>query len=79
MYGALGAVVTHHLSLNMIVLNCTSRSNRLFPDRILYLAIPDLIYNSFFQLDFPASMLQENSVKLIIYDIELEQILQWKN
>jgi hypothetical protein len=49
------------------------------PDRILYLAIPDLIYNSFFQLDFPESMLQENSVKLIVYDIELEQILQWKD
>ncbi|HEY9811316.1 MAG TPA: element excision factor XisH family protein [Halomicronema sp.] len=49
------------------------------PERTLYLAIPELIYNSFFQLDFPASMLQENSVKLIIYDIELEQISQWKH
>lgn len=49
------------------------------PERTLYLAIPELIYNSFFQLDFPASILQENSVKLIIYDIELEQISQWKH
>jgi hypothetical protein len=47
-------------------------------DRVLYLAVPDLTYNSFFQLDFPASMLEENQVKLIVYDIELEQIIQWK-
>ncbi|MDB9517508.1 XisH family protein [Roseofilum reptotaenium CS-1145] len=49
------------------------------PDRILYLAVPDRIYNRFFQLDFPASRLQENSVKLIVYNVELEAILLWKN
>ncbi|MDF5720896.1 MAG: hypothetical protein PUP91_10525 [Rhizonema sp. PD37] len=41
--------------------------------------LQDLIYNSFFQLDFPTSMLQENSVKMIVYDIELERISQWKD
>jgi hypothetical protein len=40
--------------------------------------VPDLTYNGFFQLDFPASMLQENAVKLVVYDIEMEQITQWK-
>ncbi|USR92895.1 hypothetical protein NEA10_09330 [Phormidium yuhuli AB48] len=48
------------------------------PDRILYLAIPHLVYNSFFQLEFPALMLQENSVKIIFYDIELERVIIWK-
>ncbi len=48
------------------------------PNRVLYLAVPDLTYNSFFQLDFPASMLEENAVKLLVYDVELEQIVQWK-
>lgn len=43
------------------------------------LAVPDLIYNNFFQLDFPASMLQENTIKLVVYDIQLEQIVLWKN
>jgi len=42
------------------------------------LAVPDLTYNSFFQLDFPASMVQENAVKLIVYNIESEQIVLWK-
>jgi hypothetical protein len=58
--------------LGVIGLNCTSRSNRLLWLRIVF------IKNSFFQLDFPASMLQENSVKIIVYDIELEQISLWK-
>jgi len=49
------------------------------PDRILYLAVPDLTYNSFFQLNFPASILQENTIKLIVYNIEMEEILQWQN
>jgi len=48
------------------------------PKHLLYLAIPNLVYNSFFQLDFPASVLQENAVKIIVYDIELAQIIQWK-
>lgn len=39
---------------------------------ILYLAVPDLVHNSFFQLDFPASMVQENAVKVVVYNIELE-------
>jgi hypothetical protein len=29
------------------------------------------------QLDFPALMLQENAVKLIVYNIPSEQIVQW--
>ena len=48
-------------------------------ERDLYLAVPDLTYNSFFQLDFPASMLQENAIKLIIYNIKNQEIVQWKN
>lgn len=48
-------------------------------DRVLYLAIPDLTYNSFFQLDFPQLMVKENEVKLIVYDVESERIVQWQN
>lgn len=48
-------------------------------DRTLYLAVPDLTYNTFFQLDFPASMIQENSIKLITYNIKNEEIVQWIN
>ncbi|MDZ8263036.1 XisH family protein [Nostoc sp. ChiQUE01b] len=66
-----------HTALGQFI-NYRAALRREEPDRVLYLAVPDLTYNSFFQLDFPASMLQENTVKLLIYDIQLEQIVQWK-
>lgn len=71
------AISEFHTALGQFI-NYRAALRREDPDRILYLAVPDLVYNSFFQLDFPASMLQENSVKIIFYDIELEQILLWK-
>ncbi|MBO1350695.1 MAG: XisH family protein [Hormoscilla sp. GUM202] len=48
-------------------------------ERNLYLAVPIIAYNTFFQLEFPKLMIEENSVKLIIYDPEEEALVQWKN
>jgi hypothetical protein len=47
------------------------------PDRILYLAVPDRIYDSFFQQSFPQMMIEENLVKLLTYNIENEVISKW--
>jgi XisH protein len=47
------------------------------PERILYLAIPYLAFNTFFQLDFPKSRVEENQVNLLIYDIKFERELLW--
>lgn len=71
------AISEFHTALGQFI-NYRAALRREEPDRVLYLAVPDLTYNSFFQLDFPASILEENRVKLIIYDVELEQISQWK-
>ncbi|NJO72567.1 MAG: fatty-acid oxidation protein subunit alpha [Leptolyngbyaceae cyanobacterium RM1_406_9] len=71
------AISEFHTALGQFI-NYRGALRREEPDRVLYLAVPNLTYNSFFQLDFPASMLEENAVKLIVYDIELEQIVQWK-
>ncbi|MEM9906908.1 MAG: XisH family protein [Cyanobacteria bacterium P01_D01_bin.44] len=49
------------------------------PDRSLYLALPDRIFDTFFQLEFPKTMLEENQVKLIVYDAKQEVIVLWKN
>ncbi|MBW4621511.1 MAG: XisH family protein [Cyanosarcina radialis HA8281-LM2] len=70
------AISEFHTALGQFI-NYRAALRREDPDRILYLAVPDLTYNSFFQLDFPASMLQENAVKLAVYDIELEEIVLW--
>jgi XisH protein len=67
-----------HMALGQFI-NYRAALRREEPHRVLYLAVPDLTYNSFLQLDFPASMLQENAIKLVVYDIEMEQIVQWKD
>ncbi|NJM61663.1 MAG: fatty-acid oxidation protein subunit alpha [Oscillatoriales cyanobacterium RU_3_3] len=72
------AISEFHTALGQFI-NYRGALRREEPDRVLYLAVPDRVYNSFFKLDFPASMLQENNVKMIVYDIELERILQWNH
>jgi hypothetical protein len=45
--------------------------------RTLYLAIPSNIYNSFFALQFIQSLIQQNQLRLLVYDIEQEAISTW--
>jgi hypothetical protein len=47
------------------------------PDRILYLAVPFVAFNTFFQLDFPKMMIAENQVNLLIYDTFSQSDLLW--
>jgi XisH protein len=47
------------------------------PDRILYLAVPLTAFNTFFQLDFPKSRIEENQVKLLVYDTLSQRELLW--
>ncbi len=49
------------------------------PLRALYLAVPSLTYNNFFSLPFTQIIVNENKVRLIIYNIETEEIVQWLN
>jgi hypothetical protein len=72
------AISEFHKALGQFI-NYRTALRREEPDRVLYLAVPDLAYNSFFQLDFPASVVDENGVKLLVYDIQLEQIVRWIN
>ncbi|MFB8788618.1 MAG: element excision factor XisH family protein [Potamolinea sp.] len=72
------AISEFHKALGQFI-NYRTALRREEPDRVLYLAVPDLAYNSFFQLDFPASVVEENFVKLLVYDIQMEQIVRWIN
>lgn len=47
------------------------------PERLLYLAVPDRTYKSFFQQSFPKMMVEENKVRLLTYNIPNEVITQW--
>ncbi|WP_341738357.1 element excision factor XisH family protein [Microcoleus sp. CAWBG640] len=48
-------------------------------DRILYLAVPLITYEDFFQLEFPKARVEENEIKMIVYDIASEAIVEWIN
>lgn len=47
------------------------------PERIAYLAIPVETYQDFFQLPFIQRSLNRNQVKLVIYDPQIKEIMQW--
>ena len=41
-------------------------------DRILYLAVPIVAYQTFFQLEFLKMMVEEDQVKMMAYDVKCE-------
>lgn len=48
------------------------------PERFLYLAIPQGVYQTFFSLPFVEMIIERFQLSLIIYDPTKEVILQWK-
>lgn len=49
------------------------------PERVLYLAIPDDVYQSFFKLEFAQTAIQDYQLNLIVYQTDREGRLQWIN
>ncbi|OQY49174.1 MAG: fatty-acid oxidation protein subunit alpha [Candidatus Parabeggiatoa sp. nov. 2] len=48
-------------------------------DYTLYLAVPVEIYNSYFQRQLPQTVIQRYHFKLVIYDIDTQEIVKWIN
>jgi hypothetical protein len=46
-------------------------------DRFLYLAIPDTAWNTFFRREFAKLAIAEYQLRLIIFDVSDEVIVQW--
>lgn len=67
-YNALGQFLSYRLALE---------KNE--SDRILYLAVPVDVYESFFKFDFTQSAIQSYQIFLIVYDPSQETITQWIN
>ncbi len=65
-YGALGQFITYRAALKIQE-----------PERILYLAVPDDVYEKFFVTAFIQSLIRQNQLYLVTYDIEQEIIEQW--
>lgn len=49
------------------------------PERPLYLAIPQDIYNNFFKLTFIQETIQRYQLKLIVYKPKMEVLTLWKH
>lgn len=49
------------------------------PDRLLYLAVPLEIYETFFQSKFAQVAIERYQLKLIIYEPVTEEIVQWRS
>jgi hypothetical protein len=49
------------------------------PQRILYLAISQDIYEGFFLDSFIQTVLQTYDIKLLVFDVKREEILLWKS
>jgi XisH protein len=61
------AISEFHRALGQFI-NYRAALKTEMPDRILYLAVPFMAFNTFFQLDFPKSRVEENQVNLLVYD-----------
>ncbi|MBD2774034.1 XisH family protein [Iningainema tapete] len=72
------AISEFHTALGQFI-NYRAALRRREPERVLYLAVPLTTDKTFFQLDFPKAMVEENQVKMIIYDAEREVIVEWRN
>lgn len=48
------------------------------PERLLYLAIPNQIYQTFFQEPFIQKVIEKKSVKLIVYETNSPVLVLWK-
>ena len=51
--------------------------NKQEADRVLYLAVPNNVFKTFFKNEFIIEMIQKFEVKLVSYDAEKEELVKW--
>jgi hypothetical protein len=59
------------------ILNYRTALRSVSPQRTLYLALPDSVYNEFFTDPFIQNQLHEYNIKLIVIDALHEEIATW--
>jgi hypothetical protein len=60
-------------------LNYTVALREYDENRVLYLAIPESIEESFFRQALPMKVLDEFDVKVVVFDPHTEEVKEWKN
>jgi XisH protein len=66
-HAALGQCLNYRLALRLTE-----------PERILYLAIPEDVYNEFFMRRFIQRAIAEYQLKLLIFNPDRKEIVQWR-
>ena len=51
---------------------------KLYPDYLIYLAIRQAVYHTFFQEELVQVVIDSRKPKLLIFDEQQEAIIQWK-
>lgn len=72
------AISEFHKALGQFINYRTALSQK-EPDRIMYLAVPNTIYETFFKLELIQLIIKTQNIKLIIYNPNREEIRQWIN
>ncbi|MGI8642215.1 MAG: XisH family protein [Pyrinomonadaceae bacterium] len=58
-------------------LNYREALNKQEPERVLFLAVPDSVHETFFKNEFILEMVEKFELKLVSYNIETEEIVKW--
>ena len=75
-FGGISKITEFHTMLGQYE-NYRSALELRDPERQLYLAIPEVLYNTFFQSELVQYTLKRNAIALLVYDPENEVIQQW--
>ncbi|ELS33735.1 MULTISPECIES: XisH family protein [Pseudanabaena] len=67
-HNALGQFLNYRLALQMTE-----------PERIIYLAVPIDVFNTFFQERFPQAAIVQYDLKIIAYEPNSKEIVIWQN
>jgi XisH protein len=65
-YRALGQFTSYRINLR-----------RIEPDRIVYLAVPKPVFETFFQIEAIQNTVIESQMRLVVYDISIEKFSIW--
>jgi hypothetical protein len=72
------AISEFHKALGQFINYRTALSQK-EPERIMYLAVPNITYETFFKLELIQLVIKTQNIKLIVYNPNKEEIEQWKN
>ena len=67
-YGALGQFIAYRAALSAKD-----------PERLLYLAVPSGVFNTFFERELTRTVVEAERLSLIVYHIERKEIVLWQS